>query len=111
MSAPIQKSAAKTKAATQIVTANRLSDGVVVYLAPDGGWIDRIDSALVAEGAEALAEAVAAGKRAEAAQEVVESYPIDVTREGGRLKPLRLREEIRAVGPTVRPDLLRPTGV
>ncbi|WP_020187487.1 DUF2849 domain-containing protein [Methylopila sp. 73B] len=111
MSAPIQKSAAKTKAATQIVTANRLSDGVVVYLAPNGGWIDRIDSALVAEGDDALAEAVAAGKRAEAAQVVVESYPIDVTRDGGRLKPLRLREEIRAVGPTVRPDLLRPTGV
>lgn len=110
MSAPIQKSAAKTKAATQIITANRLGDGVVVYLDATSGWTERLGAAAVFETADAIAAAVAAGKKAEAAQIVVETYPIDVARVEGGLKPLRLREEIRAAGPTVRLDLVRPTG-
>lgn len=110
MSAPIQKSAAKTKAATQIVTANRLDDGLVVYLAPGGGWTEKLNEADVLATPEALAVAVEAGKAAEAARVVVESYPIDVERGPSGLRPLRLREEIRAAGPTVRPDLARPLG-
>ncbi|GLK80374.1 DUF2849 domain-containing protein [Methylopila turkensis] len=110
MSAPIQKSAAKTKAATQVVTANRLDDGVVVYLDARDGWTERLGEAAIIETPEALAAAVAAGKAAEAARVVVESYPIDVARGPEGLAPLRLREVIRAAGPTVRADLLRPTG-
>lgn len=110
MSAPIQKSAAKTKAATQIVTGNRVTDGVVVYLDRDGGWTERVNEARVAEGAEELETVVALGKQAEADRVVVEAYPIDVAREGEALRPLRLREEIRAKGPTVRADLDRPLG-
>lgn len=110
MPAPIQKSAANTRAATQIITANRLSDGVVVYLDDDGGWTDRVGRARVLEGDEALQSAIAAGKAAESAQFVVDAYPIDVARDGPDLRPLRLREQIRAAGPTVREDLLRPVG-
>ncbi|MFD1332854.1 DUF2849 domain-containing protein [Methylopila musalis] len=110
MSAPIQKSAAKTKAATQVVTANRLIDGLVVYLAPGGEWTERLNEAELLASPETLAAAVEAGKRSEAARVVVESYPIDVEREPSGLRPLRLREVIRAAGPTVRPDLARPLG-
>jgi hypothetical protein len=91
----------------QIVTANRLDDGVVVYLDPAGGWTERLGAAATFEGPDALAGGVERGKQAEAARIVVESYPIDVAQGPQGLKPLRLREEIRAVGPTVRPDLLR----
>lgn len=108
MAAPIQKSAARTKAATQVVTANRLIDGVVVYLTADGGWTETIGSALVVEGPEALEAAMAAGKRGDASQTVVEAYAIDVERAGDDLRALRLREDIRARGPTVRNDLARP---
>lgn len=110
MSAPIQKSAARTKAATQVVTANRLDDGVVVYLDGKGGWTERLGQAAVYETPDAVEAAVAEAKRSEADQVVVESYPIDVAREGEGLRPIRLREEIRAAGPTVRLDLARPTG-
>lgn len=110
MSAPIQKSAAKTKAAIQVVTANRLDDGIVVYLDPAGGWTERLGAALQIEGESALAAAVALGKKAEADQIVVESYPIDVARDGAVLTALRLRERIRAEGPTIHPELWRPTG-
>lgn len=108
MTAPIQKSAAKTKAATQIVTGNRVTDGVVVYLDRAGGWTERLNEARVAEGAEELEAALALGKQAEADRLVVEAYPIDVAREPEGLRPLRLREDIRAKGPTVREDLVRP---
>jgi hypothetical protein len=110
MTAPIQKSAAKTRAAMQVVTGNRVTDGVVVYLAAAGGWTERLDEARVVEGAEALEAAVAAGKAAEAKQIVVEAYPIDVARGPSGLKALRLREKIRAEGPSVREDLARPVG-
>ncbi|HVI27108.1 DUF2849 domain-containing protein [Hansschlegelia sp.] len=104
MSAPIQKSGAKTRAETQVVTANRLDDGVVVYLDPSGGWTERLDRAAPLAGPAALAAGLDAGKRAEAQQIVVESYAIDVAREAAGLRPLRLREQIRAFGPTVLQD-------
>lgn len=110
MPAPIQKSAASTKAATQVITANRLSDGVVVYLDAVGAWTERVGRARVVEGEDALAAAVATAKASEADQIVLDAYPIDVARDGSGLQPLRLRERIRAAGPTSREDLLRPVG-
>lgn len=110
MSAPIQKSAAKTKAAIQVVTANRLDDGVVVYLDASGGWSERLAEARVISGSEDLEAATAIAKRADEDRVIVEAYPIDVRAADGRLQPLRLRERIRAEGPSVREDLLRPTG-
>lgn len=108
MTAPVQKSAAKIKAALQVVTGNRLTDGVVVYLDPAGGWTDRIAAARVADGAEELEAAMADGKQGEREQVVVEAYPIDVERGPKGLRPVRIREKIRAEGPTVRMDLARP---
>ena len=32
-----------------VVTANRLVDGIVVYLAPDGGWVEELARAKLAE--------------------------------------------------------------
>ncbi|WP_020181310.1 DUF2849 domain-containing protein [Methylopila sp. M107] len=108
MSAPIQKSASKRKAATQVVTANRLIDGVVVYLDADGGWSDRIGQAVVLEADADIEAALATGQKAVEAQIIVEAYAIDVARDAdGALRPLRLREVIRAFGPTVRDDLAR----
>lgn len=108
MSAPIQKSAAKTKAAQQVVTGNRLTDGAVVYLDASGGWTEKLEEARVAQGADDLEDAVAVGKDGEKKQIVVEAYPIDVERVAGALRALRIREKIRAEGPTVRTDLARP---
>lgn len=110
MSAPIQKSGLKTRAAIQVVTANRLLDGVVVYLDGHGGWTERLGLATPVSGAPALEAAVATGKQAEADRVVLDAYPIDVERAGDGFRPTRLREAIRAAGPTVRRDLARPTG-
>ena len=88
----------------QVLTANRLSDGEVVYLAGDGSWVDRIGGAKVfattAEGEAALP----IGIEAERNQLVVHAYLFDVT-PADTTKPVKMREIIRAAGPTVRRDL------
>ena len=82
------------------VTANRLSDGLVVFLADKGGWSLSIgDARLVAEGSE-LDEALAYGKAQQAARIIV-SYAIDVEVVDGKPLAARLRERIRAQGPTI----------
>jgi sulfite reductase (NADPH) hemoprotein beta-component len=86
----------------QIVTGNRLRDGVVIYFAGAGEWSPAIDKALAAEGDHAnalLAEAQAGLPPLPAVGPVL----IEVTREGDHLRPVSLRERIRATGPTTGP--------
>ncbi len=88
----------------RIVTANRLDDGLVVYL--DGaGWSERIDDARVARAEEDAAALLAQAEGPGQAVRVVDPYLIEVTREGAVPRPASHREAIRAQGPTVRPDL------
>lgn len=88
----------------QVITANDLKTGVVVYLTAAGDWTPAIEEArTVADEAEGQAR-LARAQRAATAKRVVEPYLIDVIREGGVLRPLRLREHIRARGPTVPSD-------
>jgi len=87
--------------ALQMITANRLSDGAVVFLASGGRWVERFDAGRVANNA---TEAAALQQIADAAvtcAEVVAPYLIDVGEIGGRLQPSRYRERIRADGPSV----------
>jgi hypothetical protein len=83
------------------ITANRLSDGLVVFLAPGGGWSQSLADALLVSDGPQLDEATAYGKAQHDARVVVEPYAIDVTVEDGRPVPVRIRERIRAEGPTV----------
>lgn len=88
----------------KVLTANRLSDGAVVYLGADG-WSEWIENARVAGDGETAADLEACGTRAVAERQVVDPYLIEVREDAGRLAPARLRERIRAAGPTVRLDL------
>ncbi len=89
----------------KVLTANRLRDGLVVYLAADGRWSERIGEGRIAAGEAASAELEAGAAAAVAAQRVVAPYLIAVSDKDGVIRPIRYREEIRALGPTVRPDL------
>lgn len=93
------------KAICKIVTANRLSDGEVVWLGQGEVWVETIDNARVLEDAEAVSAGEAAAAAAVAANKIVDVATIDVTREGASIVPVRLRERIRAQGPTFRKDL------
>ena len=83
----------------QIASANRLSDGVVVFLDDAGQWTPRIDRAALARDKRA-GEILLERARAEAFT-VVDPYLVAVSEgDDGVLEPLSLREKIRVSGLT-----------
>ena len=86
---------------SQVITANRLTDGIVVYVGHDGAWTGQLNEAkLFASKAEAEA-GLARGAGRREAQSRRRALPVDVTDEAGGRRPLTLRESIRARGPTI----------
>jgi hypothetical protein len=79
-----------------VVTANRLIDGIVVYLAPDGSWTDRLNAARLAKTEEETKALEAEAAKAVALRKVVAVYPMAVTVEHGDVTALSVRERIRA---------------
>ena len=85
-----------------IVTANRIGDGAVVYLAPQARWTVDIKEAEVAADKTALAALEAVAAKAAADQLVVSVYAMEVGLNDGHPVPLSMREKIRAQrGPTI----------
>jgi len=83
-----------------IYTANRLDDGRVVFLGAGDYWVDRLDEATIYRG-EAIEAGLAAGQAAERRQEVVGVYAVDIADDRDDIRPLKQRERIRAVGPSI----------
>lgn len=83
----------------EIITGNSLGDGRVVFQTA-GGWTHDINQAEILESKELLEAALQRANNAAAENRVVEPYAIDVTRTAGRIVAIRLREKIRADGPT-----------
>ncbi len=79
-----------------VVTANRLTDGIVVYLAEDGGWTEQLDRARIAsteDETKALEDEAAKDVKA---RKVVAVYAMEVALVDGAVDPLSVRERIRA---------------
>ncbi len=89
----------------EVVTANRLDDGEVVYLTREGHWSQWIGDACLAEGEQQTAALMVTADKAVAAHIVVAPYAIEVIVENGMVRARRYREHIRASGPSVRTDL------
>jgi hypothetical protein len=88
----------------QMLTANRLRDGDVLYRKGDG-W-----AALLADGDvypdQASADAALAAATAELGRnEIIAPYLFEVREQNGKLRPVKEREIVRAAGPSVRTDL------
>ena len=90
----------------QIVTANDLFEGDVVYFTAGGFWSRNLSDAAVAHAQE---EADALLSRGEAQQStIVGAYLADVAiGSNGIPQPLHYREHRRTLGPSNRPDLGR----
>jgi hypothetical protein len=89
----------------KILTANRLTDGEAVWYAADGSWAEDIAASEVVGDKDSEARLEAIGKAAYENDEVVDVNLIDVSVVDGAIVPQRLRERIRAAGPTNRLDL------
>ena len=88
-----------------VITANRLTDGVVVFRTGDEGWSEDFNRAAVLPDPEATTNALKGAKQDEANSIVVDPYAVAVEERNGHLAPKALREAIRAAGPTIRRDL------
>jgi hypothetical protein len=84
------------------LTANRLSDGEVVFWNA-GRWVERFAEAELWEDGDAAAEAAEAQGRAQLTV-VVDAYLIEVIESAGLWAPLSFRERIRALGPSNHPQ-------
>ena len=89
----------------QVISANRLGDGVVVYLAADNSWCELISGSVIALDETAADAMLAEARQAEQDRLIVDPYLIDVAELDGEVRPIKYREFIRATGPSVRPDL------
>jgi len=82
-----------------VIIANALADGLVVFQT-SSGWTHDIDGAEILESKEAADAALQRAKADEAKNIIVEPTVIDVKRGGAQVVPTKLRERIRAEGPT-----------
>jgi hypothetical protein len=89
----------------QMVLASRLTDGQVVFLAPDGRWVETIADGALARDQDAAQRLLAAGQLAGSLNTVVDPYLIGIRNDAGQRQPVSFREAIRTGGPTVRTDL------
>ena len=83
----------------QILTGNELTSGATVYLDTSGRWVQDLQAARVfakdeAEARDAALAATRAGGR------IISLEIEDVSQDQGLIVPRRLRERIRAAGPT-----------
>lgn len=87
----------------KILTGNDLRTGAVVW------WTGSEWSLHVEDAVDAGEHAEAVIAREQGAQRVTDAQVIDGTRDEKGVRPAHIKDRIRALGPTVRPDLtLKP---
>jgi len=88
-----------------VLTANRLGDGIVVFLGSNGDWIEGIGDVAVARSPEEARALEAQGARDTANNVVVDAYLVEVREAAGGLTPVRTRERVRVAGPSILADV------
>ena len=89
----------------QVLTANRLSVGEVVYWSAAMGWVLHLREAEVLPDDKAEDVLKGAGARSVQERQVVNPYLFEVRVTDGSVVPVKTREAIRAAGPSARLDL------
>ncbi len=88
----------------RVITASRTGDGAVVWLHESGAWRGEIGRATASSDDATVARLLAIAQADQAAGRVIDAYEVEIEPEWIGNLPVRLRERIRANGPTV------PTG-
>jgi len=83
----------------QMIIANRLHDGAVVFLTAREDWVRSIKDGLILEAEQE--RWLATAKTHEASCRVIDPILIDVVVGENGPRPTSIREQIRAFGPTV----------
>ncbi len=88
----------------QMIIANRLADGRVVFLAPGEVWDTAIAAGAVVDDDTEAQRLLEVAKRHQERCIVIDPTLIQVKVDQGKVRPVEIREVIRAFGPTVRTD-------
>ncbi|MDH3580844.1 MAG: DUF2849 domain-containing protein [Hyphomicrobiales bacterium] len=99
---------AKKLSGPQIITANRLHDGLVVFLTRDGAWTRTPERAQIAREADQVSALQDEAAMAARANLIVDPYLIEVTHDGNEPVPVAHRERMRISGPSVSTSLGQP---
>ena len=86
----------------QMIIANSLKDGRVVFLAEHSQWVYRIAGGLVVHSDDEAKEVKKIAADAEAKNQVIDPQLIEVDNAEGQPRPVAIREAIRAEGPIVK---------
>jgi hypothetical protein len=95
---------AHTLTGPQMLTANDLLQGDVLYWKA-GGWVQDFASGEVFGDAAAAAAALEAAQKFVTENRVVAPYLFEVREQNGKIRPVKEREIVRAAGPSIRTDL------
>ncbi|MGO9007048.1 MAG: DUF2849 domain-containing protein [Beijerinckiaceae bacterium] len=85
-----------------VISANRLDDGTVTYLAADGKWVGSLAAAKVFAAKSDAAVGLEAARRAVERNLVLDPFVVEVAEVPTGRRAVNLRDAIRATGPTVR---------
>lgn len=85
----------------KVVSANRLGDGVVVYIGPDGSWLETLDKAKIFENDAEVETGLLAARNDAKSNLILDPLVVEVARGEGGLTAVTLRDAIRARGPTI----------
>lgn len=88
-----------------VLTANRLSDGIVVFLNGRGAWSESVGTAAVARSPQEASALEARGAQDAERNLVVDPYLVEMREVAGRLEPIRTREQVRIGGPSIINDV------
>jgi hypothetical protein len=86
----------------RVISANRLRDGIIVYLGPHGDWVTEIGAATLLTSEAACEAGQAKARAAMAANLIVDPLMVDVTEGAEGRRATTLRNAIRAFGPTIK---------
>ena len=96
----------KSAPTISVLTANRLSDGAVVFLDFDGVWVESLRGAVVARSPDEVRALESRGAFDAARNIVVEPYLVEMHEAAdGSLTPVRFRERVRLGGPSILDDV------
>lgn len=95
----------KKTSVLSVLTANRLGDGVVVFLDFEGAWSTIFAEASIASTPDEVRALVDRGRHDAERNIVVEPYLVELRETGGALVPIRQRERVRLAGPSMLADV------
>ncbi len=96
---------AKQQDLREIVLANRLTDGVVIYLGRSGGWTESLKDAAVTHDGASRAELEVNAEAGQNSQQIAGWEFVEVVLENDGPRIVKNKQFIQSQGPTVRRDL------